>query len=141
DGRADWTGPTGRVTVTEPVDALDTLVLHPDPTAEPAGPVWRAGEPEPGQLPSALEDAHDHRLQELEVRAAAWREQRNRRDRGDRRCGGDRDRRGGVDVRVRIDRHPWHDARGRPVTLGPWVLDGHDDRHRRRTPAPEKPPF
>ncbi|HET7760904.1 MAG TPA: HNH endonuclease signature motif containing protein, partial [Phycicoccus sp.] len=144
DGRASWTDPTGRVTVTEPVDALDTLVLHPDPTAQPPPPAWRVGEPEPGQLPSALEDALDHQAQELEALAAAGLRRIHDRRRGDRR-GGDRrsehGRRDRVDVRVSIDRQPWRDARGRPVTLGSWVLEGHDGRWRRRTPTPEKPPF
>ncbi|HET7762042.1 MAG TPA: HNH endonuclease signature motif containing protein, partial [Phycicoccus sp.] len=138
DGRADWTDPAGRVTVTAPVDALETLVLHPDPNAEVAAPVRRVGEPEPAELPSAFEDALDHHAQQLEARTAARREHRHRRER---QRAGDRDRWDRASSRVvRIDRHPWRDARGRPVTLGPWVLDGHDDRHRRRAPAPE-PPF
>ena len=58
DGVAEWTDPTGTVTATEPIDALDHLVLPA--TFEEAPPVATAAPAV--ELPSVLEESLEYRL-------------------------------------------------------------------------------
>ncbi|PKW27190.1 HNH endonuclease signature motif containing protein [Phycicoccus duodecadis] len=69
DGTARWTDPTGRIRTTEPLDALETLVLGAD---RPAAPAPR---PAPTSRPewSALETALEHRLEQHELARAVAR--------------------------------------------------------------------
>ena len=60
DGMAAWTDPTGLVTTTAPLDVLERVVLPKIPDGFPS----REG---PTELPSALEEALEHRLGEPEV--------------------------------------------------------------------------
>jgi hypothetical protein len=141
DGRAAWTDPTGRTSVTDPLDALDTVVLHPDPTPEPPEPPRRVGEPGPGELPSVLEDTLDHHCQVLEVHAAASRKRTRARvrARGGGRAPGHgraRDIEALLDPADRPDRHHLLD---RCRIRDGWLVDVLD--HRRRPPTPEEPPF
>ncbi|KRE62272.1 HNH endonuclease signature motif containing protein [Nostocoides sp. Soil756] len=68
DGTAQWTDPIGRTRTTEPLDALETLVLSADRPAP-------APRPAPVSLPewSCLETALEHRLEQHQLARAAAR--------------------------------------------------------------------
>ncbi|QIM21238.1 HNH endonuclease [Phycicoccus sp. HDW14] len=60
DASAEWTDPTGRRRMTEPLDALDHVVLPLDPAA----PVEEHAPPAGPALPSVLEEACERRLEQ-----------------------------------------------------------------------------
>ncbi len=64
DGVAEWTDPTGTLSTTDPLDALENVVL-----AAPADDVTRvsAWAATPAELPSVLEESLEHRLDQHEA--------------------------------------------------------------------------